>query len=195
EPRAIWSTAQVIIGLVTFLLAGVVVSGKLKANHQSLGFSDVLFPDRLWGLAIKNLPATRWPVCSGAWGLVFALCGVAWVGGLTYWLPSKQPPQAAKSALAKELRDAAARKDDDGEETREKAGEDPTGAEKPEKKDSETEETPTQSKKVTSKCVIVGYTVKDGELTGLVVATARGDELRYAGVVPASKDPAVRKDL
>jgi hypothetical protein len=90
--RALWSTAQVLGGLVLFLLAGVAVAGKLRLTHQTLALSDLLFPDRLWALAVKSLPATRWHVCSAVWGLAAALCGVIWVGGLTYWLPSGGRP-------------------------------------------------------------------------------------------------------
>ena len=35
---------------------------------DTFGLTDLLFPDRLWAQAIKNLPATRWHVCVGAAG-------------------------------------------------------------------------------------------------------------------------------
>jgi hypothetical protein len=43
--------------------------------------------------------------------------------------------------------------------------------------------------------VIVGYTVQDGEVTGLVTARIDGDELRYTGLVPLAKDSTVKEDL
>src|SRR5207248_3791595 len=35
----------------------------------------------------------------------------------------------------------------------------------------------------TARCVVVGYTEENDEVTGLVVARQEGDELRYAGTV------------
>jgi hypothetical protein len=152
--------------------------------HESLGLTDMLLPDRVWVLAIKRLPATRWHVCTGAWSAMAVLCGIFCVGGLTYWLPSKKsPPKPANVPFATRTKDEG-KMDDESPPT-----------EKPDKpKTEETEETPLPKKTMT-KCVIVGYTTKDGELDGLVVATVEDDELSYAGIVPASKDPAVRKDL
>jgi hypothetical protein len=183
--RAIWSTIEVVGGLLAFLIAGVVASTRFGPMHESLGLTDMLLPDRVWVLAIKRLPATRWHVCTGAWSAMAVLCGIFCVGGLTYWLPSKKsPPKPANVPFA-------ARTKDKSSEDEEKMA----PAEKPDKpKTEETEETPLPKKTVT-KCVIVGYTTKDGELDGLVVATVEDDELSYAGIVPASKDPAVRKDL
>jgi hypothetical protein len=194
--RAVWAAVQALGGLVLFLLAGVTVSGKLRLMHQTLTLSDLLFPDRLWVLAFKSLPTTRWHVCSGVWGLAAALCGVIWVGGLTYWLPSHQPPQAVKVPYAKEIRDAAAKKDEDSGAGSDKDTPDPLAPAQPDKEKSPDEpEVSAETKRTVTKCVIVGYTEQDGDLTGLVVAKVEGDELRYVGVVPAGQDAAERKDL
>jgi hypothetical protein len=82
--RAIWSTFQVVGGLLAFLIAGVAASTRLGPMHESLGLMDMLLPDRLWVLVIKRLPATRWHVCTGAWSAMAVLCGILCVGGLTY---------------------------------------------------------------------------------------------------------------
>jgi hypothetical protein len=183
--RAIWSTVQVVGGLLAFVIAQVAASTRLGPMHQSLGLMDMLLPDRLWVLAIKRLPATRWHVCTGAWSAMAVLCGILCVGGLTYWLPAKiSPAKPAKVPFALRTKDKDEGKTDDQKPP----------AEKPDPKTEETEETP-RPKKTVTKCVIVGYTTKDGELDGLVVATVQDDELSYAGIVPASKDPAVREDL
>jgi hypothetical protein len=191
--RALWSTSQVLAGLAVFLITGVAVSGRLKAMHQTLGLSDLLFPDRLWVHAVKNLPATHWYVCTAVWTGTAVLCGIFWVGGLTYWLPSRSQQAAVRSPYSKAIV-AAARKTDEDPDDDTKADEKPVPA-KPEKpKTAQPEQTPPPKKTVT-RCVIVGYTMKDGELAGLLVSTVHGKELRYAGVVPASKDPKERKDL
>ncbi|HEV3085182.1 MAG TPA: hypothetical protein VGY66_35815, partial [Gemmataceae bacterium] len=90
--RAIWSTIQVVGGLLAFLIAGMAAATRLGAMDHALGLMDWLLPDRLWLLVIKRLPATRWHVCTGAWSAMAVLCGIVWVGGLTYWLPTKKSP-------------------------------------------------------------------------------------------------------
>jgi len=184
--RAIWSTIEVVGGLLAFLIAGVAASTRLGPMHESLGLMDMLLPDRVWALAIKKLPATRWHVCTGAWSAMAVLCGILCVGGLTYWLPSKKsPPKPANVPFAKLTKDKSS--EDEGDLN--------PPAEKPDKATTEETEAAPRPKKTVTKCVIVGYTTKDGELDGLVVATVQDDELSYAGIVPASKDPEVRKDL
>jgi hypothetical protein len=187
--RAICSTIAVVGGLLTFLSAGVLGACRLGPMHQPPGLMDWLLPDRLWVLVIKCLPDTRWYVCTGAWSLMAVVCGIVWVGGFTYWLPSRMPrPQPAKVHMPIALNDKTS--EDQG-----KADDQNPPAEKPDKPMTEETDEPPTPKKTVTKCIIVGYTTKDGELDGLVVATVQGDELSYAGIVPASTDPDVRKDL
>jgi hypothetical protein len=191
--RAIWSTGQVLWGLIAFLITGVAVSGRLRSMRQSLGLTDMLFPDRLWVAAIKNLPATRWYVCTAVWTIMAVVCGIFWVGGLTYWLPSKSEP-GVHVPYSKAIVAAARKMDEDMEEDVKKALDSPAPA-KPEKPKVEMPEEVKAPAKSVTKCIIVGYTMKDGELSGLLVSTVQGNELRYAGIVPASRDPEERKDL
>jgi hypothetical protein len=195
--RALWSAVQVIAGLAAFLITGVAVSGRLKAMHHTLGLTDLLFPDRLWAHAVKNLPATRWYICTAVWTAMAVACGVFWVGGLTYWLPSKSQPAAAYTRVSKAIVASAHKIDideDPDDEVKAEQKQKPVPARTEKAKTEEPEQTP-QVEKTVTKCVIVGYTMKDGELAGLLVSTVHGKELRYAGIVPASKDPEERKDL
>ena|GEM_PF-1904112 len=186
--RAICSTIEVVGGLLAFLIAGVAASTRFGPMHGSLSLTDWLLPDRLWVLVIRSLPATRWHVCTGAWSAMAVLCGFFCVGGLTYWLPSKMsPPKPAKVHFA--------RPSDNSSEDQWKTDDQDPSAEKLDKPTTEATEAPPRPKQTVTKCVIVGYTTKDGELDALVVATVQDDELSYAGIVPASKDPEVRKDL
>ena len=186
--RAICSTIEVVGGLLAFLIAGVAASTRFGPMHGSLSLMDWLLPDRLWVLVFKSLPATRWHVCTGAWSATAVLCGIFCVGGLTYWLPSKiSPPKPAKVHFA--------RPSDNSSEDQWKTDDQNPLAEKLDKPTTEETEGPPRPKQTVTKCVIVGYTTKDGELDALVVATVQDDELSYAGIVPASKDPEVRKDL
>jgi hypothetical protein len=99
-----------------------------------------------------------------------------------------------KVPYAKEIKEAAARKDEVTRAEPKDGDPDPAAHPEKDKPAGEPEESAAPRKSVT-KCIIVGYTTKDGGLDGLVVATVDGDELRYAGVVPAGKDAAERKDL
>ncbi len=187
--RATWSTIQVLGGLGLFLITGVLASGRLGTAGQTLSLTDLLLPDRLWVLAIKRLPETRWHICMGAWSLTTILAGIICVGGLTYWLPTKTKKKSG--AIAKHIKKLANTKDDPSDE--DLMDDEPAKEEK--KPIPEKPEEPPAPKKVVTECLIIGYTTKDGELNGLLVATVQGNELHYAGIVPASKDPEVRKDL
>jgi hypothetical protein len=183
--RAVWSTVQLLGAFFVLIVAGFVASNRLRAMHQQLTLSDMLFPDRLWVLAIKNLPATRWQVCTGAWSFMAMLCAVFWTGGLTYWLPTKAKAKPVNNPIVKPVKE-----ENPSEDEPKKDG----LAEKTDKDKSEKPENVPEKKTVT-KCVIVGYTSANGELTGLVVARTDGNQLRYAGIVPPSKDPMVTRDL
>jgi hypothetical protein len=140
------------------------------------------------------LPATRWYICTAVWTLTAVVCGIFWIGGLTYWLPSKSDSPAVKIPYSKAIV-ASARKWDEDPDEEEKKAVAPPATPKPEKPKIEEPEEVKAPQKAVTKCVIVGYTMKDGELSGLLVATVQGDELRFAGIVSASKDPEERSDL
>jgi hypothetical protein len=188
--RATWSTAQFILGLTGLLVAGVWVSQRLGLNNENISLVDLLLPDRLWPLAIKKLPDTRWQVCTGAWSLTAMLCAAVWVGGWTYWFPTaKAPPPAAKGKATF----GAAKKEEDAD-LPDPAATPKDGVNSNAVGDDPEAQGPKPPKEV-SKCVIVGYTVEDGELTGLVTAKVSGSDLHYTGVVPLAKDSALKEDL
>jgi hypothetical protein len=185
--RAVLSTSMVLGGLVVFLITGIMVPGRLPAMHHALRFTDLLFPDRLWVLAIRHLPATRWYVCVGAWALMAVLCGIFWIGSLTYWLPVKGKPTVTKIPGISQLGNASSKPDVIAEDPKDKPEE--TDPERPDKP------MPQELPKTVTKCLIVGYTTQNGELAEVLVATVSGEDVRYAGRVPVSKDPEERKDL
>jgi hypothetical protein len=183
RPRAVWSTVQVLGGLIVFLITGMAVSARFRAMHEQLGIVDYLLPDRVWTLAVKNLPATRWYICTGAWAMMAILCGAIWVGGLTYWLPTKSRSKGGHDFAKKTVRGPLATDEEPEDESR-KAG-----------RASSEEPAEAEPKKTVTKCVIVGYTMKDGELTALLMGTVHRQEIHYAGIVPAPKNPELCKDL
>src|SRR5262245_25767149 len=57
-PRAIWTSAQVLVGLVSLLLAQVSVCGLLGLQREGIGLQDLIFPDKIWRMAFRRLPET-----------------------------------------------------------------------------------------------------------------------------------------
>jgi hypothetical protein len=194
--RAVWSTTQFFVGIVCLLMAGVCVSHKLGLNRDHYILVDLLLPDRLWVKAVKALPETRWPVCVAAWSLTAAICAAVWVGGWTYWLPEHMERRPGKSAVAKYVKEAAGKKElnrepgdgnpEDPLAPQDGTPQDPAAPDRPEAA------APPRS---VTRCIVVGYTMKDGEVASLLMATVDGGEMRYAGTVPVGDDPDVKKDL
>ncbi|HZY86540.1 MAG TPA: hypothetical protein VFE78_17025, partial [Gemmataceae bacterium] len=87
--RAVWTTAQVVVGLVGLLLAQVAVCSWLGEQRDGPTLWDLLMPDRVWRVAVRRLPETRWAVCFAAWCVTLVVCALVFIGGLTYWLPKK----------------------------------------------------------------------------------------------------------
>lgn len=88
-PRAVWTTAQIAVGLAGLLLAQVAVCSWLGEQQNGPSLWDLLMPYRVWRMAVRHLPATRWAVCCAAWCVTLIVCALVFVGGLTYWLPKK----------------------------------------------------------------------------------------------------------
>jgi hypothetical protein len=187
--RAVWTTAQIIVGLVGLLLAQVAVCSLLGLQRDAPGLLDLLMPDRVWRVAIRRLPVTRWPVCFAAWGLGLVAFALLLVGGLTYWLPKKG--ETKRTVHVAKLLDIKKEQ----LEAEEAAGAEASAA------PGRPEPTPTPeasepaAKPETARCVVVGYTVENDEVTSLVVARIEGDELRYAGTVRPTLTAEQKEDL
>jgi hypothetical protein len=199
RPRAVWSVAQFFLGLGAFLVAGVTVSVWLWAHGERVTLIDLLLPNLLWALAFQRLPHTRWHICAAAWSLAAALCGVAWIGGWTYWLAGHSPPAAGEVEIPRLVRPVPKPDKASGDDLSPQMFPIGTGAGADQAAGGAPGASGEPVKRMVDKYAIVGYTLKEGELDGLLVArvaVAEGKrEFRYAGVVPAGKDPAVREGL
>ncbi len=177
--RAAWTTAQVVTGLVGMVLAQVSVCSLLGSQQQGPCLWDLVVPERVWRLALKRLPQTQGQVCAAAWSLALVVCGLIFIGGLTYWLPKKGDvkPQVYVAKLF----------DIKKEQLQEEEAAKPQPAEPPQPQKITPPTQPTAGgtavQPETARCVVVGYTVEGDDVTGLVVARVEGDELRYAGTV------------
>jgi hypothetical protein len=184
--RAVWTTTQVVVGLVGLLLAQVAVCSWLGEQRNGPTLWDLLMPDRVWRVAIRRLPETRWAVCGAAWCVTLVVCALALVGGLTYWLPKKGETRATVH-VAKAL-------DLKKEQTEpEQAPADAPAPPRPAAP--RPEERAPEPKPETARCLVVGYTVENDEVASLVVARAEGKELRYAGTVRPRLTAEQRDDL
>lgn len=202
--RALWSTGHLVCGVLLLLAGQAWAITILKRLRELVGWGDLLSPTHLWGLAVRRLPATGWPVGLGASGVVAILSAVIWVGGLSYWFrldptPDSEDPVAAKEAA--ERRKEARERDDLKRTVRrlvdqgsrpaapaDRLPDSPVAAGKtPLPGSSESQSTATYTggdARPTTTCVIVGFVpASAGREPGLVLATLREGKLSFAGVV------------
>jgi hypothetical protein len=150
------------------------------AGDDGIAAKDVLLSARLWRAAFRRLPATRKPVWLGGWSLTALVCGAAVVAGFSYW------PEAMKSWRLRQVAEAQAT-DAPPEAT---AKDTAPGAKGP----GEPGPAGGESRPV-AQCVVIGYQTDGRTVTGLVLATAEGDHLKFAGVVHEGLTPALCKEL
>ena len=189
--RAWWSAAQLSVAIAALLVAQAWALILVAPYDDHIGAMSLIFPARVWWLACRRLPATRWPVWLGAWGTASALGAALLVGGLGYWFEDQQfdPSSYQKSFLRepqtfdRALRDASSNLDSRSQKALfaeagkalESVADLAIDLVKSERKNDDRE---------TTECVVIGYTKKeDGSTNGLILATVRDGALHYAGVV------------
>jgi ATP dependent DNA ligase C terminal region len=186
--RAVWSSTQLVVGLV--LVLGTQIYGviRLSVPTSSLeGREFFLFSPRLWRRIFKELPATRWLVYLESWGLALTICAIVIVGNLLYWLQNAHPREYADQDLRK-----AAEARELGKETGESKIFVPGG--------SNLTELPTgdlkQDSRPSVQCAIIGYVPdEDGLPTALVLARLNEGKLVYCGTVKRGFLPKEAEEL
>jgi len=94
--RAMAGLLMIIGGIVTTFACQFWALLKIAPRQQELGMADsFLRPVQIWQVAVREMPATRWPVWLAAWGLALALGALVFVGGQGYWIPDTPPDQTA----------------------------------------------------------------------------------------------------
>jgi len=102
-PRALWTSVQVMGGLVVILAAQFLALTLVAAYDDKLGFKDVLVPTRLWAVAVRRLtalPRLAHYLCGAAWGVALILSALIFIGGLGHWfsyLPNSKAVAAKKA--------------------------------------------------------------------------------------------------
>jgi hypothetical protein len=187
-PRALCSTLGLVVGVLVLLGAQIYGVMKYSAEDSALGTRQFFLPSpRLWKYILKDLPATRWLVYFGTWGLTSAICAVVIVGDLFYWAQHFHPP----SFVDRDLRQAAESQDRGKEFTAPR----PTDTPPP-----KTEQTPVEDVKAdprpTVQCAIIGYIPDEaGRPTTLILARLSGGKLNYCGNVTKGILPEEADDL
>jgi hypothetical protein len=184
--RALIGLIGVVATLVVFLCLNLWSLFLLGANDENIGPKHVIFCAPIWRKICLRLPETRYPFCTGIWTLTVFFSALLIVGGFDYWWELYKPKRVAKTELLTAV--TALSKAADENKSLTEAVEDFA-----KKQDLANKLDPKKkvedSAKITTQCVIVGYTL-DGEnkLSGLVVGALLSDRVRYAGIVKKGWD-------
>ena len=66
--RALWSTGQIVTGMLMILVAQIWLLILMAPDDDKLGNKDVILSGRLWALAARRLPGTRAQFWLASWG-------------------------------------------------------------------------------------------------------------------------------
>ncbi|MFL5338890.1 MAG: hypothetical protein ACJ8F7_01885 [Gemmataceae bacterium] len=94
--RSQWGATLLLTSLAVFGLCQLWILVKLIPTNDTLSLRDLLDITGLWGMAVRQLPETRWPIWLAAWAVVLATCSVAVIGGQKQWLLSNLPERHAE---------------------------------------------------------------------------------------------------
>jgi hypothetical protein len=103
--RAICSTLEIALGVITIIAAQIWALCLLAPNDDKLHFKDAILPGRLWGQTLGKLPEMRVQVWLVGWGLAAILSAVLVTGGLGHWLtylPKKAPPAVEQTTAVEQ---------------------------------------------------------------------------------------------
>lgn len=192
--RAVWTTAQIVIGLLAIIGAQIWLAILIVSQtDEDLSPKDFLFSFKLWNLAIAYLPQTRKPVTLGGWGLTAIMSGFCLIGGLGYWWQFYKPARVANTGL----RIAAQNQVDAAGRTLEESLQDFANTQDltKDKNDPNKDESAKVDTRPAVECVVIGYLVEGDRLAGLVLATAKDDRLQFAGVVRKGFTDKVTREL
>jgi hypothetical protein len=179
--RALWSAAQIVLSVVGLVVAQLWAVMLVGSREDGIRARDVILGGLVWRAALRRLPATRRPVWLGTWSLTGLLCGLAVVGGFNYWLTAVQEKRLGQvlAALSRGRSPDDTAKEAPREAPALPALPAPAAGDRPD----------------VAQCVVIGYQTDAGRLTGLVLATTDGSQLKYAGVVREGLSPGLAKEL
>ncbi len=193
--RTAWSLSQMAIGFIAVVGCHIFNFLVLAAEDAEIGLLDLLLkPLRLWIRAIQNLPTRIWVADSAACGLVAVVLSILVIGGIPYdrlwdWGGKQPPKQDLMAAVMRQMQNM-----DDGKQADdlEKSVTDFAGDKGDGQKDKPKADPPKPQQN--ADCVILGYVLdRDGRLSTLLLGTAAGGQLVYAGnVAPKLSDDELK---
>jgi hypothetical protein len=193
--RALWSSIQLGLGALVIFVAQVWALILIAPKDAHLGPKDVFFSIRLWGLTLRRLPEMRRQVWMGGWGVSLIVCAVCVVGGLSYWTQFYKPKKLAQKNLIAAAAAAAAKAANKNKSLEESIQDFADTQDLTKQKKEDEADKPKADVRPTVQCVIIGYTVEDKVVSGLVLARLDNDKLKYAGVVQRGFTPQASEDL
>ncbi|HEV3118363.1 MAG TPA: hypothetical protein VGY58_15040 [Gemmataceae bacterium] len=189
--RAIFCTLELMLAVIGLILAQAWALMRIAPEEDALGAKDIILAGRLWGLAFKRLPEMRKQVWMGSWCVTAGISAVLLVGGFSYWAQFYRPKKLASKDLVGAVADAAEGEDKSlGDSVQDFANSQDLTKPKDGDKD-----TPKEDTRPTVQCVVIGYTVENKQLTGLLVATVDNNRLTYAGTVKQGFDEEQSKEI
>jgi hypothetical protein len=181
--RTAWSLGQLTIGALAVAGCHIFNFLVLAADDADVGLLDLLLkPLKLWTRAIQNLPERLWVADAAASGLVATVLSLAVIGGISYdrlwdWgftQPVKRDLMGAVMNRVKQLDSGNGNDDLEGAIGDFAGSQDATGTQKAQP----------PKPKSSADCVIIGFVIdRDGRLSTLLLGTANGGRLIYAGNV------------
>jgi hypothetical protein len=191
--RALWCTVQLILGVLLFYTGQVWAWFKLAPKDARLGVFDCFLSARLWGQVFKRMPAMRWQVWIGSWGLTLVLCALLVVGGLTNWL--KGLPKASKQEQTGAGDPAAPAKSgkslEDAVKELAQTGSGFVNKGEGEEENKEFEPEPEDPRPILHG-IVIGYVPGgEGKVAELVIAEVNQGQLRYVGL--CSRGPGLKR--
>jgi hypothetical protein len=186
--RTAWTLTQVVGGYFVFFACHFLNLLIVAGEDPDVGVLDLLLkPMKLWAKAVRELPKRLWLANSALNGLLAAEIAILVIGGLPYdrmwdW-GFKQPPK--ENLMAAVMKQAAKAKSDGAKDLESAvtnfAGDADASADGGKKvPEPKAAETPRQQ----TDCLILGYHAdKDGNVLSIVLGTAHGGKLVYAGAL------------
>jgi hypothetical protein len=205
--RAVWSACNVLAGLLLVGAGQAWALTLLKEMKERVSWGDLASPLQLWGLTVRRLPATAWPVGLGGSGALTIVAAVVWVGGLSYWFSlypsaddragrsgaarehSREETEMARVArvlgLSQSQNEGATGHWSDGPGTGGRVIEGSSA----EPRSRRPTTAVSGDSRPTERCVVVGFLpAAEGRPPGLIVATLRQGQLTFAGIVRKGLD-------
>ena len=85
-PRAIWTTVQIVSGVLLLLIGQFVALVRAAPEDSQLSMKDMFVPFHLWSQVLKRASTLYQPLLMASWGLALTLSALIFIGGLGHWM-------------------------------------------------------------------------------------------------------------